>query len=270
MRCITPLEVWPNNKRQIVPCGKCLACLTNKRTDWTFRLSQEYKHSHSAAFVTLTYSEKFNPDGVSKRHLQLYMKRLRKKCSHKLRYYAVAEYGTKTNRPHYHLIIFNHDSEQVLRSSWTSRTGEPYGIVDIRPVNEARLRYCTKYVIQRGNAIDAKKPKPFMVCSRAYGIGLWYLTDDMLRWHRENRANYTMVHGIKGRLPRYYTNKIWYHEHERKRISDQSAYDGRKSYRRTLACFFKKFGEHAQTKLLEAQLRELERVKQKIQFTQTI
>lgn len=279
MNCTNPQEVWPANKKIIVPCGKCLACLTNRRNDWSFRLMQEYKVAKSAAFITLTYSPKFVPDtGVSKPHFQKFMKRLRKKSGKKLRYYAVGEYGTKTNRPHYHAIIFNYEgNEKFLQSVW------PYGIVHIGKVSEASVRYTTKYVIQRIQwPKNSQMARPFSLMSRSYGLGLNYLTDEMVQWHRSNKANHTLQYGIKGRLPRYYKDKIWYrqkcekahggfliHPH-RESIGLQCAYDARKAYRQNLALFYSIYGADAKNKMTEMRNAVISRIKEKVAFTQTL
>lgn len=216
MKCRKTRWINVNDRYFEVPCGKCLACLTNKRNDWAFRLQQEHRASLGACFVTLTYHPKFCPDGLEKTHVQLFMKRLRKRFGKKLRYYAVGEYGTqKTQRPHYHIILFHYDQELRLSTTqiskaWTNRKAESIGIVDIRPLNYARIMYATKYVIDRGNENDNGRAKPFMLCSRAYGLGLNYLSDGMADWHRKGKRNYTLVHGEKRRLPRYYKEKLWY------------------------------------------------------------
>lgn len=68
------------------------------------------QHPHSA-FVTLTYSDENNPVTLVPKHLQDFLKRLRKKLEpSKIRFYAVGEYGDQTERPHYHLAIFNFPS----------------------------------------------------------------------------------------------------------------------------------------------------------------
>lgn len=169
--------------------------------------------SNSAHFVTLTYSEKYYPAqfGLSKRHCQLYLKRLRKK-SPRLRYYLVGEYGGKTARAHYHAIIFNSD-ERSIRETWSlfnkvTNKLEPIGIVHVGTVTEASTAYVTKYVIQKGNALEGLNP-PFCIMSRGYGLGLNYLTDAMVAWHRNNQYVHMVKHGEKLRLPRYYKEKIW-------------------------------------------------------------
>lgn len=212
MRCPYPRWVWPNGKVIAVPCGKCLFCLVNKRNDWTMRLQEEQKRSESAFFVTLTYSDKFLPDcGLVKRHLQLYFKRLRK-VTPRLRYFAVGEYGSKTQRAHYHAIIFNAE-EKAIREKWTlydkvKDREYPIGIVHVGTVTEASCAYVTKYCIQKGLEIDGLN-KPFSIMSRGYGLGAWYLSDEMIEWHRADDRNYTLRYGVKGRLPRYYKDKIW-------------------------------------------------------------
>ena len=93
----------------VVPCGKCPACLANQRSEWIFRLQQEYLVSSFSIFVTLTYDDEHVPldFSVNKRDVQLFHKRLRKHFpSADLRYYLVSEYGDHTFRPHYHGLYF--------------------------------------------------------------------------------------------------------------------------------------------------------------------
>lgn len=160
MNCPKPKWVFPNAKGVLVPCGKCPACLSNKRNEWSFRLMEEVKRSTSAAFITLTYHPKFVPDsGVSKRHVQLFLKRLRKnqKNGKKIRYYFVAEYGSKTGRPHYHSILFNAEGgEEAIRKAWMLKDSE-IGLIHYGKVTEASIRYVTKYVIQKSDLIFEKK-----------------------------------------------------------------------------------------------------------------
>lgn len=64
-------------------------------------------------FVTLTYTDKTLPrttgglPNLNPRDLQLWLKRLRKAMQpFRLRFYGVGEYGGKTERPHYHVMLF--------------------------------------------------------------------------------------------------------------------------------------------------------------------
>lgn len=79
---------------------------------------------HSAsAFVTLTYADEYLPEDLSLRPVDLkrFMYRLRTGLARKkekpVRFYAVGEYGDKSERPHYHLLLFGYQT--CLRgASW--------------------------------------------------------------------------------------------------------------------------------------------------------
>ena len=136
MRCVNPITIGKDKGKGVhVPCGRCMPCLRNKRRDWVFRLQEEQRASVSSYFITMTYREEEIPlvnDGptLSKEHLRIFINKLRKyqdrfwekhfkkldansfaiewiKKRHRIRYYAVGEYGTKGDRPHYHMILFN-------------------------------------------------------------------------------------------------------------------------------------------------------------------
>lgn len=135
-----------------VPCGRCPECVSRRISAWSFRLMQEDKNSLSANFITLTYDTKHVPISrngfmsLDKRDLQLFFKRLRKNQNTKgniyntpIKYYAVGEYGGTTNRPHYHLILFN-ASIELIQESWQK------GQVHYGTVSGASIGYTLKYM----------------------------------------------------------------------------------------------------------------------------
>lgn len=144
-----------------VPCGSCADCRARRASGWSFRLIEEEKISNSADFITLTYDTKFVPItrsgfmDLSKRDVQLFFKRLRKLHSNdfnangrsngdpnkgrSIKYYAVGEYGGKTWRPHYHIILFN-ASVELIQEAW-SRGSVYYG-----KVSGASVGYTLKYI----------------------------------------------------------------------------------------------------------------------------
>jgi len=70
-------------------------------------------------FITLTFDQKHYTGTVSKGDLQTYFKRLRRRLdwrfggsAPRIRYFACGEYGSKTDRAHYHAIIFGITAKQ--------------------------------------------------------------------------------------------------------------------------------------------------------------
>lgn len=150
--CLTPYMV-ENKKTQAngytpVPCGKCPNCLKRRISGWSYRLMMEDKRSISSLFLTLTYDTATVPItergflDLRKRDLQLFFKRLRKahpKGHTPIRYYAVGEYGGESNRPHYHLILFN-ASIELVQDAWG------HGHVHYGLVTGASVGYTLKYM----------------------------------------------------------------------------------------------------------------------------
>lgn len=249
MQCISPINIRdPSDpKHRIsVPCGRCYACLSNKRTSWTYRLLQETKHSMTSKFITLTYDDAnvpLNEMGemvLSKTDVQLFMKRFRKKIEpFKVRYFYVGEYGGKFRRPHYHLLLFNYplnhrDLFADLCGAWSK------GNVFVGEVTQASIHYVAKYVIARMDK-DKYVVPPFMRCSNKPGIGSQWLTPAMKAFAaREYGVVVPMPAGYKCAMPRYYRDKIYTTQAEKDIVrmknlqkSDEmlkQAYEADKSY----------------------------------------
>lgn len=244
MRCISPLLIRKDGRRDVVPCGKCNFCLQQRRNDWSFRLQQEHKLSSSAYFPTFTYDEEHVPSNgsVDKELFQKFLKRLRKVNSQPLRYYAVGEYGTKSMRPHYHAIMFNLDAAlvagrrvpglegMVISEELTSLWG--LGNVITGTVTPKSIHYVTKYVINASGDVGDRAP-PFSLMSRRPGIGQNYLKTHY-NWHKKGQRNFTQVNGIIGRLPRYYKEKI-FDRFERARFASLAVEEGVEMYREEIS-----------------------------------
>ena len=124
MSCRRPLVRWKTTgrgERVTIPCGQCYGCIEDKRREWFVRLNSHLESADSASFITLTYEDEKLPktsEGIHtlcKEDLQKFFKRLRYYYKwKKIKYYAVGEYGTKTERPHYHAIIFNLPSDEDI------------------------------------------------------------------------------------------------------------------------------------------------------------
>lgn len=93
-----------------VPCGQCLECRIQQTRVWADRCVLEAKQWNDNYFITLTYDDCNVPSNgsLNKRDYQLFLKRLRKRFPDtKIRYLISGEYGDRSMRPHFHLILFN-------------------------------------------------------------------------------------------------------------------------------------------------------------------
>lgn len=227
-KCISPWTKEHEGKNLDLPCGKCHACRSARASQWSFRLNKEAEVSSSAFFITLTYDNPPMTDNgfmnLCKKDIQDYMKRLRKLNRQKLKYYAVGEYGTKTSRPHYHIIMFNVDVETIDKA-W-SLNGKSLGHIHVGQVSEASTGYTLKYISKQGKIpmfeLDDRQPE-FSLMSK--GLGKNYITQQMVKWHKANlfeRMYVNLKDGKKVSMPRYYKEKI-YTQDERKIIGEVNA-----------------------------------------------
>lgn len=221
-QCMTPYVLKPkwSDKQDgsiAVPCGKCPACTARRVSGWSFRLMQECRVAVSSYFLTITYDTKCVPItktgflSLQKKDLQDFFKRLRWAHSKEeplppIKYFAVGEYGGKTKRPHYHIIMFNAYAD-LIQPAWNA------GAVHFGDVTEASVGYCLKY-IHKGpwrpaHRNDDREPQ-FSLMSQ--GLGKSYLNAENLRWHMDdarNRMYCNLTDGKKICMPRYYKQKIY-------------------------------------------------------------
>lgn len=257
MDCLHPISISnpdvydKEHPRIFVPCGRCESCIVSFANEWRVRLTIENENSSSSFFITLTYNDTNLPlqkcsdsfgdsivvPVVSKRDIQLFLKRFRKLISpEKIRYFLVSEYGPSTFRPHYHFLLFGLSRqykddikesiriEKLVTQSWNN------GNVIVDKVTSGRIAYVTKYLSCTTN-LPEYLPKPFRLMSRRPGLGSVYLEkSSLVDWHRINLANYYPSGNFKHRLPRYLKDKIFDDEmkHEIKESVDiyrKSQYD---------------------------------------------
>jgi len=211
-----------------VPCGRCYACLRNYQMSWIIRLKEEQKVADNCYFITLTYNEENIPrdtEGnthVEKTDVQKFIKRLRKRIGkdNKLRYYLAAEYGPTTMRPHYHAVLFNLPSNDVIKTrrliakAWSiqdpvTKRYNALGFVQCDSVNENRIAYVTGYCMDKHKNLKSEK-KVFSLMSQ--GLGKAYLNSaERFAWHKDKPLEnlyYPLENGKKLALPRYYRTKI--------------------------------------------------------------
>lgn len=118
----------------------------------------------SNCFLTLTYSDEHLSYGrtqatLVKSDLQKFWKRLRKVVPDEIRYFAVGEYGSERERPHYHACLFGHNfpdktlhsrkggnglfTSRVLDSAWS------FGHCSIGALTPSSAAYVARYILDK-------------------------------------------------------------------------------------------------------------------------
>lgn len=265
MPCHEPVRAWrsrhlnDNGKRPLVfdrksgfedmevrlPCGQCMDCRLTRARDWATRCTQEAACWEHNWFVTLTYSDEHLPDdcSVSKRHHELFMKRLRRVFGKGVRFFMCGEYGSKTNRPHYHYLLFNLNLVDTV--PWrraTARKGSkywvyrspaleavwPFGHVEAGEVNYKSASYCAGYIMKKvtGDALEEideetglkpyelvddrtgeviQRAPEFSLMSRNPGLGAKFYDENR---EQLGRLGHCVIDGKRVRVPPYYLRKL--------------------------------------------------------------
>lgn len=161
MKCAYPTETRTKYEGTSFPisyrCGKCDACLATRRAEKTLRIVLEMALHQENLFVTLTYApgevpltENTYEPTLSKKDMILFMKRLRITAQRaglpKFRFFAAAEYGEKTGRPHYHYILFGFPEyrKDLIDKAWNK------GLVHVGPATGGAAAYTAWYTTKKG------------------------------------------------------------------------------------------------------------------------
>lgn len=143
----------------LVPCSKCIGCKLERSRQWAVRCKHEAQLHPENCFLTLTYSREHLPIdySVHPRVMQLFFKKLRKSIYPKqVRFFLGAEYGDLNLRPHYHIILFNHDFHDKIFYETTPRGDQlytspalsklwPYGLSTLGAVTFESAAYTARY-----------------------------------------------------------------------------------------------------------------------------
>lgn len=201
-----------------LPCGKCISCRMNKAKEWAVRCTLESLDHENNYFITLTYDDDHLPGDykLHREHLRQFFKYLYNR-GYQFRYFGCGEYGGKTKRPHYHLIMFGLDlpdlksvgaglsESKLLKEAW------PYGFNMIGDVSYESCNYVAQYTIKK---VFGDKSDEFLCMSNRPGIGYNWCKE-----HLEKILKYDAVYGKFGsskaaRLPRYFEKVADFLDHE--------------------------------------------------------
>lgn len=196
-----------------LPCGKCEACLHERSKQWALRCVKESKKYDKTCFLTLTYNDHFLPQNNSlvKSDLQKFIKRLRKAIEPvKIRYFACGEYGSKGERPHYHLCIFGwspddmqvyNDGIRYFRYSKQLEKLWKFGFVSVGELTFKSCFYVAQYVQKKiGKEVLGDRTPEFLLMSTRPAICRDFFESDL---HAICERGFVFCNGSKVKVPRY-------------------------------------------------------------------
>ena len=211
----------PNLKGHMLNCNKCLVCRGRIAQQWIFRLKQEAKRHdmNYARFVTLTYDTSYlpfrgflpslhPPDGT--KFLKRYRMRLKRaKFDLPVKYFMVGEYGSKTERPHLHLIMFG-CVEQIVRDAWGK------GHCHFEKVDNGTIAYTVGYMEKSNHVAGFIDDRAKEYRQMSNDLGHNYIQNpEVWQYHFDNpELNYVVSTSVRGKpikipMPEYYTRKIF-------------------------------------------------------------
>lgn len=231
-----PIFGWEGEKQGLtqleLPCGKCPECQKDYYTSWATRGSRELMKWDSSIFITLTYDEENLPhdNSLNKKEIQNFIKRVKKhfKSSKQnpIRQTYCGEYGSRTNRPHYHAILYNCDFHDKTRL-YISKSGHQVfksekltelwgkGIAEFGYATPESIAYVYKYILKKKTRKEKKQPlvierdgityevaHEFIESSRNPGIGA------IARDSESIKKGYLSVNGHKKKIPKYYMEHL--------------------------------------------------------------
>lgn len=220
-----------------VACGKCVGCQLDRSAAWSLRCQHEASLYDLNCFVTLTYDDEHVPADGSLRYpdVQGFLKRLRARSPgdhpgpdgrFPIRFFCAGEYGSQTERPHYHLLLFNFDFSdrkpvgKYLYESETLADLWPHGLSSVGSVTPASASYVAQYCVKKllppaeGDVPSfygrwlayGGRAREFVQMSRRPGLGSWWYQQfgsDVLP-----RDFVVDSSGKKHRVPRFYQERF--------------------------------------------------------------
>lgn len=230
-----------------ISCGKCIGCRMDYSRHWADRCTMEammYPEDMSW-FITLTYDDEhivpvkpedapcyeFSPFRYTlcPEHVTAFLKRLRRfyeyHYNHEgIRYYYCGEYGSKTYRPHYHMLAFNlpmydlkpyktNFNGQMLYTSETLNDLWGHGFVVIGACTWQTSAYVARYVLKKQKGKGAKDyykdfgiVPEFVRMSRDGGIGIGFYNRELDKIYEFDKCQ--LPNGITCKPPKYFDDQL--------------------------------------------------------------
>jgi len=224
-----------------------MGCRVALRRDWSIRVYHELLMcGGQGEFLTLTYEQMPAGGSLDPRHLQAFLKAVRRRHGAGIRFFACGEYGQNgSRRPHYHVLLLNFKLPKEKRSDIPATRERPYvtyrsdylsmdvwrrGYVLGGEANFKSVKYCTGYIVdkldgehgevvrtvrdERGKLIVLEPEfsqmslKPPEGASYAFGgLGACYVMNDEYRSKMIAHCS-VVIDGKELPIPRYYLEII--------------------------------------------------------------
>ncbi len=232
MPCYHPIEVGINRKSiyststfldpQIVPCGNCIGCRAEQGRQWAVRMMHEARMHPSSLFVTLTLDEEHLNENneLCPQDFSRFIKNLRKTQDRRISFFGCGEYGERTNRPHYHTLLFGVDFldrysgfDSTRPHVWRSETLEHIwglGRTEFGAVTMASASYVAGYIRKKVKARDRSRCNlhtgellhpEFSRMSLRPAIGRRWI---QRHWRDVYPRDFVVIDGVEAKPPRYY------------------------------------------------------------------
>lgn len=264
----------PYYKKQLIPCGKCIGCRLDYSREWANRGYLESLEWKQNWFCTVTYNEESievpewveDPSGITycnegewggtlvPKDLTQFIKNVRQIMKREynqdgIRFMACGEYGSETERPHYHIIFFNlnlpvedlykpriinknvYYQSHIIERAWAYK-----GICNISEATWNTIAYTARYITKKVNgkiseeyyATKGQKPE-FMRVSRMPGIGEHYYRKHWQEIYARDEIIIKNQNGAISCKPPQYFDELYKAEHpeEFKRIQEKRKREGR-------------------------------------------
>lgn len=272
-------------KVERIRCGDCLQCRLENAKEKAARCIKEAKYWEHNTMITLTFDDEhvprstgIDPDtgevyesltlGDHEEYIGKFMKRLRRKFGNGVRFFGCGEYGSNeeyidrlgnvrvgTERPHYHIILFNCKFDDAVFHKWSRCEWKPnmknalyksktldklwkMGHADINEVTYETCRYVAGYVVKKHKGKDSdehymlkgQKP-PYTFGSRRPGIGYQYFVDNEDKFWAEQPIWTATKKGLIQVKSRYYDKLLEKKDPERfRQLKDARSERNRNQY----------------------------------------
>lgn len=118
-----------------------------------------------STFLTLTYADDALPEKLDYDDIRTFLKRLRRNTPQRVRYFCCGEYGSKTGRPHWHLMLYG---VPTLAKGHCHIKQWPHGGAYVGDVTPKSAAYVARYSLKSGKHGD----RNVVQMSRRPGLGI--------------------------------------------------------------------------------------------------